>query len=372
MGQQVFRMERDRARFRDIVRGRLRQDLRKYLCTSELLGRQGKHAISIPIPQIELPRFRFGENRGTGVGQGSGEDGQSSDGEGGESEGVGSAGDQPGRHVLEVEVELDELAEMLGAELELPNIQPRGARQLNTEGGTYTGIRRQGPQSLRHFRRTYRRALRRTIAQGDWDPENPRVLPIPDDARFRARRTQPRPESSAVIFHMMDVSGSMGREQKDIVRIEAFWIDTWLRSQYENLEVVYIVHDAIAKIVDQEAFFHLRESGGTKISSAYELCLKLIRERYRPDNWNIYPFHYSDGDNWSARDTERCVGMLLDEILPRVNQFCYGQVKSAYGSGQFKKDLDTALGHDERVVTAAVNSREEIADSIRSFLGKGR
>lgn len=372
MTGQVYRMERDRARFRDIVRGRLRKDLRKYLSTSELLGRQGKKAISIPIPQIELPRFRYGRNDGQGVGQGQAEDGQAADGDGAEGEGVGAAGDQPGRHIMEVEVELEELAQMLGSELELPDIQPRGTRQLTTEGGRYTGIRSEGPNSLRHFRRTYKRALKRTIAAGEWDPEEPKVIPVKEDHRFKARRTHPQPESSAVIFHMMDVSGSMGREQKDIVRIEAFWIDTWLRSQYENLEVVYIVHDAVAKTVDQESFFHLRESGGTKISSAYELCMKLIREKYRPENWNIYPFHYSDGDNWSARDTERCVALLTDEILPCVNQFCYGQVKSAYGSGQFKKDLDGALGPEERVVTAAVNSREEIADSIRMFLGKGR
>ena len=114
------------------------------------------------------------------------------------------------------------------------------------------------------------------------------------------------------------------------------------------------------------------ESGGTKISSSYELCLKQISERYRPEDWNIYPFHYSDGDNWSARDTERCVHPLRDEILPRVNQFCYGQDKSAYGSGQFKKDLDSALGADDQLVTSNINNREEIPDSIRSFLGKGR
>ncbi|MEO2163458.1 MAG: DUF444 family protein [bacterium] len=370
MGGHVYRMERDRARFRDIVRGRLRQDLRKYLSTSELLGRQGKQTISIPIPQVELPRFRYGDNSGEGVGQGPGEEGDQMDGDG--AEGAGSAGEQPGKHILEVEVDLAELAEMLGRELALPNIQPRGSRQLHTEGGRYTGIRTQGPDSLRHFRRTYRRALKRTIASGEWDPKDPRVVPMRDDLRFRSRRTHPEPESSAVIFHMMDVSGSMGREQKDIVRIKAFWIDTWLRSQYKNIEVVYIVHDAVAKVVDQEAFFHLRESGGTKISSAYELCLKQIQERYRPENWNIYPFHYSDGDNWSARDTARCVDLLREEILPCANQFCYGQVKSAYGSGQFKKDLDHALGHDEQVITTAIHSREGIAESIRAFLAEGR
>ena len=367
----MFRIEADRARFREIVRGRIRADLRRYLSTGELIGRAGDHAVSIPLPQIELPRFVFGENpRGKG-GKGEGE-GEGPEGEGAEGEGGGAAGSQPGAHILEVEVELDELAEMLGEELELPDIQPRGVKELASEGGRYNGVRASGPDSLRQFRRSFKNALKRTIASGTYNAEHPRVVPIREDFRFRMRKACPTPESSAVVFHMMDVSGSMGREQKEIVRIKAFWIDTWLRSQYKNLEVVYIVHDAVARVVDQHTFFHLRESGGTKISSAYELCLKQIAERYRPEDWNIYPFHYSDGDNWSARDTELCVSMLRDEILPRVNQFCYGQVKSAHGSGQFKKDLDGALGDEENLVTASVNDRGDVPEAIKSFLGKGR
>lgn len=368
----MYRIERDRARFREIVRGRLRRDLRKYLASSELIGRRGEHSVSIPIQEIELPRLRFGDNAKQGVGQGAGEDGSPVEGKEQEGEGAGGAGEQPGQHILEVEVELEELAEMLGEELELPRIQPRGDRQLATDGGRYSGVRQTGPKSLRHFRRTYRNALKRTVAAGEWDPLRPRVIPIAEDERIRWKKDHPKPESSAVVFHVMDVSGSMGREQKDIVRIKAFWIDTWLRHQYDNLEVVYIVHDAAAKIVDQETFFHLRESGGTKISSAYELVLSQILEKYRPEEWNIYPFHYSDGDNWSARDTERCVVLLRDELLPRVNQFCYGQVKSAYGSGQFKKDLDAALAGAENLVTVGVDEREDIPAAIRAFLGKGR
>jgi len=368
----VFRIEADRARFREIVRGKIREDLRKYLSTSELIARRGEQAVSVPVPQIELPHFCFGQNQKGGVGQGPGKAGDAVEATEGEGDGEGSAGENEGRHILEVDVDLQELAEMLGRELELPNIEPRGRQELIAEGGRYTGVRQTGPDSQCHRRRTYRQALRRTMAAGLWDPGDPRIVPTREDRRYRSRRPAPRPDSSAVIFHMMDVSGSMGREQKDVVRIKAFWIDTWLRSQYENIEVVYIVHDAVAKIVDQDTFFHLRESGGTKISSAYELCLERIQARYRPEDWNIYPFHYSDGDNWSARDTERCVSLLRDEILPRVNQFCYGQVKSAYGSGQFKKDLDEALGDLERVVTASVADRADISKSIRAFLGKGR
>ena len=368
----MYRIEADRARFREIVRGRIRQDLRRYLSTGELIGRAGNKAVSIPLPQIELPRFVYGENQDGQGGRGDGEGSESADGEAREGQATGGAGDRPGSHILEVEVDLEELAEMLGEELELPNIQPRGVREVSSEGGRYNGVRMTGPDSLRQFRRTFKNALKRSIAAGLYDPEAPRVLPVRDDFRFRMRKSCPQPDSSAVVFHMMDVSGSMGREQKEIVRIKAFWIDTWLRSQYKNLDVVYVVHDAVARIVDQHTFFHLRESGGTKISSAYDLCLKQITERYRPEDWNIYPFHYSDGDNWSARDTELCVSILRDEILPRVNQFCYGQVKSAHGSGQFKKDLDTALGDVETLVTCSVNDRGDVPDAIKSFLGKGR
>ena len=137
-------------------------------------------------------------------------------------------------------------------------------------------------------------------------------------------------------------------------------------SLFDEKEVRYIVHDAAANEVDQHTFFHLRESGGTKISSAYELALQMIRDKYPTAEWNVYPFHFSDGDNWSTRDTEHCVGLLKDSLLPMSNQFCYGQVKSAYGSGQFKKDLDGAFRGDEKVVTTDIPDRDGILPSIIS------
>jgi len=123
---------------------------------------------------------------------------------------------------------------------------------------------------------------------------------------------------------MLDVSGSMGNEQKDIVRLESFWLDTWIRSQYQNVDVRYIIHDAVAREVDRETFFHTRESGGTIISSAYKLFLKLIEENYNPEEWNIYPFQFSDGDNWSGNDTEECMNILEKQIFTVSNSFCYG------------------------------------------------
>src|SRR5688500_10567081 len=151
----MLRIEADRARFREIVRGKIRADLKRYLSTSELFARRGESVVSVPIPQIELPRLRFGDNRKSGVGQGSGERGEEVDTSDGQA-GAGAAAEGTAEHALEVEVELDELAAMLGRELELPFIQPRGRHSLLCEGGRYDHIRSRGPDALRHARRTFK------------------------------------------------------------------------------------------------------------------------------------------------------------------------------------------------------------------------
>ncbi len=368
----VSRIERDNRRFKEIARGHIKKHLRHYISRGELIGRRGRHLVSIPIPQIDIPQFRFGRQRRGGVGQGEGEPGTPI-GVGEPQPGQGQAGDQPGEHILEVELTFEELAQIMAEELELPRIQPKGKKNIVSEKDRYSGIRRVGPESLRHFKRTYREALKREIMSGTYNPANPVVIPIREDKRYRSWKEVRKPESNAVIIYMMDVSGSMGDEQKEIVRIEAFWIDTWLRSQYENIETRYIIHDAVAREVDRHTFFHTRESGGTMISSAYELCLKIIQEHYPPDEWNIYPFHFSDGDNWGGGDTQKCIALLEEELLPVVNLFCYGQVESYYGSGEFIRDLRDHFGSDHEVlVLSEIEGRDGIYDSIKTFLGKGR
>ncbi|PIR20347.1 MAG: hypothetical protein COV45_06110 [Deltaproteobacteria bacterium CG11_big_fil_rev_8_21_14_0_20_47_16] len=365
----ILKIEQDLSRFKEIVRGRIKKDLQKFITKTELIGKKGKDLVSIPIPQIEIPRFIFGDNQKNGVGQGEGEAGEGVGQEGGAG---AKAGDAEGQHMMEVELSFEELAQILGETLELPKIQPKGENELSTERPKYTGIGMAGPESLRHFKRTYRQALRRQIASGTYDPKNPIIIPVREDRRYRMWKQQPKQECKAVIIYMMDVSGSMGNEQKEIVRLEAFWIDTWLRSQYSSIEMRYIIHDAVAREVDRETFFHTRESGGTIISSAYKMCVQMIHEKYNPADWNIYPFHFSDGDNWSANDTEECLTLLKNEILPASNVFCYGQVESEYGSGQFLKDLNEKLKDDEQLITSRIPNKDAIPSSIKDFLGKGK
>lgn len=369
-------IKRDHARFRNIVKGKIKQDLKKYIVQGEMLGRKGKDMVTIPLPQIDIPRFKFGKrDQQGGVGQGDGEPGDpigSGDPQDGEP-GSGEAGKDGGQHTLEVDVSLQELAEILGEELKLPRIEPKGQKTIEVTRDKYTGIARVGPDSLKHFKRSYKEALKRQIASGNHDVNNPIVVPIRRDLRYRSWRSVVDHKNSAVIIYMMDVSGSMGDEQKDIVRTETFWINTWLRSQYKDIETRFIIHDASAKEVDEDTFFRTKESGGTLISSAYRLCQKIIETDYAPSEWNIYPFHFSDGDNWSSEDTRLCMEMLKAELLPSVNVFCYGQVESRYGSGQFYKDLRDTFGEsDEQVILSRIENKEGIIQSIKDFFGKGK
>ncbi len=368
-GTMVNKIEQDHQRFRQIVRGRIRKDLRRFISRGELIAREGDRLVSIPVHDIDIPTFRYGDNS-SGVGIGEGEEGDAAQGGGQKN----SGGDQPGRHILEVDVSLDELADILGQELQLPRIEPKGEHRLTTVRDKYSGIRPVGPQSLRVFKRTFREALKRQLALGTYDPENPVIVPIKRDLRFRSWNEVKKPQSNAVIVYMMDVSGSMGDEQKELVRLEAFWIDTWLRRNYEGIESRYIVHDVQAHEVDRKTFFTVREDGGTRISSALQKAQEILDSAYDPADWNIYLFHFSDGDNSSEADNRLCVQLLEKHLAPRCNMFGYCQVASPYGSGNFINVLREAFGGEPggRVVVSRVNGRDDIYDSLKTFFQAGR
>jgi uncharacterized protein len=369
-----MKMESDLNRFRKIVRGKIKEELHRFISNGDLIGRQGDKTITIPLPRIDIPHFQFGNNEDGGVGQGDGEVGDPASGDPQQKqEGSGEAGNEEGQHELEVDVTLEELAQILGEELELPNIEDKGRKNVQSKQLKYTGVLKQGPESLRHFKRTYKEALRRSISTDTYDPDNPIVVPIKDDKRYRSYKVTHNPIANAVILYMMDVSGSMGDEQKEIVRLTSFWIDTWIRTQYSDLDRRYIIHDASAREVPEDVFYQTKESGGTLISSAYKLAERIIQEDYPPDEWNVYLFHFSDGDNWSGNDTTECMKLMENALLPASNQFCYGQVESRYGSGQFLRDLHKHFGdkHDA-ITTAQIKDRDAISDAIKAFLGKGK
>lgn len=367
----IMDIDQDHNRFRDIIRGKIKKDLKKYVSQGELIGKRGKDFISIPVPQIDLPDFRFGRRGFEGVGQGEGEPGTPLAPGDTDDSGGGEAGNASGQHILEVDLTMEELAQILGEGLELPRIKPKGKNEIYASKFRFTSERRTGPESLRRFRPTFKRALKRQMMSGAYDPENPCVIPIHEDKRFLSWREKQNPESNALICYIMDVSGSMGDEQKEIVRTESFWIDTWIETQYKKTKSLHIIHDAVAQRVDRETFYHTRESGGTVISSAYELFLKIQEKEYPESEWNIYVFHFSDGDNWSGGDNDVCATLLKEKILPIVNLFGYGQVESAYGTGQFINELESKVTGFDNLVISRISKKADIYQSIKDFLGRG-
>lgn len=366
----MSQLDRDHGRFKRIVRGKIRENLRPFISRGGMTGKQGKDYVSIPIHGINLPRFKFGREGQKGVGQGDGNVGDPI-GQGEPQGKSGKAGDHPGEHIREIELTLDEFAEILGEQLELPDIEKKGKGNVLTEHHKYTGISMHGPEGLRHNKRTFKNAIRRQLSMGTYDHDKPVLIPIHRDKRYKSFKTIYIPETNVVAIYIMDVSGSMGEEQKDIVRNISNWIDIWLKYQYKGLSTRYIIHDAVAKEVDRETFFTTRESGGTIISSAYKEAQKMINRSFSPDDWNIYLFQFSDGDNWGDIDDTECIE-ALKKILPKINLFCYGQVTSPYGSGEFMNTLHSNFGDVENMITCQINSREEIYDAIKTFFSKGK
>jgi uncharacterized sporulation protein YeaH/YhbH (DUF444 family) len=170
----------------------------------------------------------------------------------------------------------------------------------------------------------------------------------------------------------MDVSGSMGTEQKEIVRTESFWIDAWIRRHYQGLRSAYVVHDAAAREVDRDTFFKIRESGGTVISSAYEAVITILTERFPATDWNLYLFQFSDGENYSRQDTEKCLDLLERKLLPALNLFGYGQVESHGTRGDYYDALEARFRGREQVALSRIPDRDGIVASIKTFLGRGR
>ncbi|RMD87096.1 MAG: DUF444 family protein [Candidatus Dadabacteria bacterium] len=351
-------IDEDLERLDEILKGKARKEIRKYIQNADVILDKGDKKVSVPVPYIDPPKFRFGDNNGSG-GQGDGS-------------GRGKAGSEPGEHTIEVELSVEDLAQILGEELELPRIKPKDNAQIQESKLRIKGISTEGPESLRHFKRSYKEALKRQLAEGSYNPDDPLIVPERQDLRYRSINHEPIPSSSAVIFHIIDVSGSMGEEQKRLARSTSFWIDAWIEANYENTEHVFIVHDTEAKEVDKDTFFTLHQAGGTRISSAYQKVLEKIQESYPPENWNIYIFQFSDGDNLSDTDNVLCCELLREKILPFVNLFAYGQVKKRKNSDDFMEAVAEAIGEEENVSITEIPHRQAVIKAIKKFLGKGK
>ncbi|EIT85999.1 hypothetical protein A374_09189 [Fictibacillus macauensis ZFHKF-1] len=319
----------DHQRHMEKVQEAIKNNLPDLISEENIILSNGKDVIKIPIRSLDEYKIRYNYEKNKHVGQGDGDsqvgdvvarDGSAS--QAGAGKGKGPAGDKPGTDYSEAEVSLAELQDYLFKELELPDLKQKEQDNITLEKIEFNDIRKTGLMGNVDKKRTILTAFKRNALSGV-----PSIAPIHnDDLRFKTWNEIEKPESKAVVLAMMDTSGSMGIWEKYMARSFFFWMTRFLRSKYETVEIEFIAHHTEAKVVSEEDFFNKGESGGTICSSAYKKALELIETKYHASRYNIYPFHFSDGDNLTS-DNARCV-KLVQQIMEHSNMFGYGEVNA--------------------------------------------
>ena len=206
------------------------------------------------------------------------------------------------------------------------------------------------------------------IRNGSLLEEAKGVIPLfSEDLRYRTLQRDVEYQSNAVVLAMMDVSGSMGTMKKYLARSFFFWLVEFLKQVYSHVQIRFIAHTTEAKLVDENEFFHKGESGGTFCHSAYDLAIHLIETEYNPARWNIYPFHFSDGEDFEPERTLRSVRRLLQLD---INMLGYGEIQAdLYVSSRLMDVFERELHLEKRHVGTTDFEVLSGTDASTPFMG---
>ncbi|MDX8045650.1 sporulation protein YhbH [Gracilibacillus sp. S3-1-1] len=354
----------DQKRHQDKIKEVIKKKLPEIVSEENIIMSRGKEIIRIPIRSLDEYKIRYSQSKNKHVGQGKGDSQvgdvvakdpqQASKGQKGE-----EAGNQPGADYYEAEVDFEEVEEAFFAQLSLPNLMEKEKDNIIITDVEFRDIRKKGLTGNIDKKRTMMASYKRNALEG-----NPSFAPIyPDDLRFKTWDNVEKPESKAVIIAIMDTSGSMGKWEKYMARSFYFWMVRFLRKKYETVEVEFIAHHTEAKVVDEESFFTKGESGGTICSSAYRKALELIDDKYPASRYNIYPFHFSDGDNLTS-DNRRAVEAVY-QLLEHASMFCYGEVNQ-YNRYSTLMQAFKAIDHP-RFMKYVLKNKEDVFYAMKHF-----
>jgi sporulation protein YhbH len=323
----------DRSRHKKKIEDAMREGIYNIVSDESIIGKDGKKKIKIPVRGIKEYRFVYGSNdKNKKVGSAPGKDvrrGQKiAQGKKKEQAGGEKAGNKEGEELYEVEITLEELSHYLFDSLNLPELEKKRFKNIIGEKFKRSGYRKQGIRPRLSKKETLKNKIRRKKSAqrlGTFSEEEDERFPFhKDDLKYKHIKETPKENSNAVIFFMMDTSGSMSRDKKFMARSFFFLLYHFLRYKYDNVDLIFISHDVKAREVNEDDFFGKVSSGGTYASSALEKCLEIVEKRYHPSSWNIYSFHCSDGDNWND-DNDKALD--LSKRLKDLSQlYCYTEV----------------------------------------------
>ena len=345
------------------VREAVRRHLPELMAEGELIG-GGARTVRVPVKMLEHYHFRLrrAEER-EGVGQGRAKPGDvfvdpSQRGAGG---GKGSGGEEEGQVELLLELKLDDIVEWLWEELRLPNLEPRSGSAEESEW-VREGWDRRGARSRLDRRRSFKELVKRRGVAG--------AVPTftDEDLRFRQLARRRRPAVRAVVFFLLDVSGSMSERDRQLAKTFFFWTVQGLRREYRLLDTVFVAHTTEAWEFSEPEFFQVSGTGGTVASSGLAKVSEIIQERFDPDQYNIYLFYASDGDN-AAGDAVAAHEALA--ALTGAACFCgYVEVAAgvsrhlATGTGRLFAEFESA---GSSVGSCVLATPDDVWEAIRSF-----
>jgi len=358
--------EIDRERHREKVKEAIKKNLADVVSEESIILSDGRKVIKVPIRSLEEYHFRYNNanRKYGGQGDGNAKEGDLLGSEQQKNDGQGKnpgAGEEPGVDYYEAEITVDELAQLIFEDLGLPNLQQKKKPELASEALEFKDVRKTGISGNIDRKRTILEAMRRNALKGE---KNGSYDITRDDLRFKTWDVTFKYESSAVVLAMMDTSGSMGPWEKYIARSFFFWMVRFLRTKYQNVQIVFLAHHVEAKETTEEEFFTKGASGGTRCSSVYQLALEIIEERYSPQDYNIYAFHFSDGDNLSS-DNDQCV-RLVQELLKSCNLVGYGEIEGAYYYGSTLRNAYRKIEH-EHFTSIGIKDKTDVYPALKSF-----
>ena len=325
----------DRSRHKAKIKRALKEGIYDIVSDESIIGQDGKKKIRIPVRGIKEYRFVYGNNEenkksgsapGKNISRGQ-QVGKNKKGKG-KGPGKGKPGNEKGEEFYEVEVTLEELSNYLFDNLKLPDLERKKFKNVDEDKFKRKGHRKNGIRPRLSKKETLKNKIRRKSAKsritGTSGEEDERFPFHASDLKYRHIVKTPKESSNAVIFFIMDTSGSMGKEKKFMARSFFFLLYHFIRNKYENVEIVFISHSVDAKEVSEDDFFKKGSAGGTIMSSGLEKSLEIVNKRFHPDAWNIYTFHCSDGDNWPA-DNDKSLS-LSRKLKDICQMYCYIQI----------------------------------------------
>ena len=370
----------DRRRHKQKIEKAIREGIHDIVADESIIGQDGKKKFRIPVRGIKEYRFVYGsgeENKQ--VGSAPDKDLQRGQVIKDKKKGKGNpdkAGDQKGDEFYEVEISLDELAQYLFAELELPDMERKSIIMARSERNKRSGYRQQGiiPRLDKKKSSINRIKRLKSSLRPDNDAEQTQDESSGsfhnDDLVYRHLKPKMKENTNAVIVMIMDVSGSMDKDKKFLARSFFFLLYQFIRSKYNNTELVFIAHDTEARECNEEQFFSRGSSGGTMVSTAYNMALEVVEKRFHPAAWNVYTFHCSDGDNFAFDNNDM---LTAAEKLRDVCQL-FGYCEIIPASEQLLLDDDRLSRHLAQLVCrnvkiSSIMKKEDVWKAFKTMFG---